>query len=249
MIDAYCHLQMSAERPITDLKRRMDAAGVDHALVVETWSGDNRAHLQHLIASTSTEFRVALCFRPEEARSGAEFLSAERVRALRVRTGDLHRLGSIAMTLEDTGKWLLPHAESGIGALTEEVVRMAALHPGLHVYLPHMGWPRRESTDDHDWRESISRLSEIPNLVIGISAMGHFSREPFPHPDVAPFAAHLLATFGSKSLVVASDYPLLEQDRYERYIQLACDWIGDGNRHRHDFEASLFGEQFFGGKG
>ena len=242
MIDAYCHLEMSAERPIADLEQRMDAAGVDRALLVETWSGDNRTPLQNLIDSTSTEFRVALCFRPEKAQSGAEFLSAKMVQALRVRTDDLARLGSIARTLEDSGKWLLPHAESGIGALTEELVRIAALHPRLQVYLPHMGWPRREGKDDNDWHDSISRLSKLSNLVIGLSAMGHFSRESFPHRDVAPFAAHLLTTFGSKSLVAASDYPLLEKDRYERYIQLACDWIGGDNRYGRNFETSLFRE-------
>lgn len=249
MIDAYCHLKMSTERPIADLEQRMEAAGVDHALVVETWSGDNRAQLQELIASTSIKFRVALCFRPEQAQSGAEFLSTEMVRALRVRTADLHRLGSIALTLEDTGKWLLPHAESGTGSLTEELVRIAALHPRLPIYLPHMGWPRREDKDDDDWRDSISQLSRLPNLIVGISAMGHFSRESFPHHDVAPFATHLLATFGSEALVAASDYPLLEKDRYERYIQLASDWIGDDNRCGRNFEASLFGEQLSGRKG
>lgn len=249
MIDAYCHLDMCAEQPISDLMWRMDAAGIDRAFVVETWSGDNRACLQQLITSPSTRFRVAPCFRPDEVQSGAEFLSLEMVRALRVRTHDLHRLGSIATTLESTGKWLLPHAESGIGALTKELVRVADLHPGLLIYLPHMGWPRREQQDDKGWRESLSILSRLPNLVVGISAIAHFSREGFPHNDVAPFAAHLLETFGRESLVAASDYPLFEKDRYAQYMQLADDWITSGNPCGHRFEASLFGEQVADKKG
>lgn len=249
MIDAYCHLDMSADQPIADLERRMAAAGIDRALVVETWSGDNRACLQQLIASPSTRFRVAPCFRPDEAQSGVEFLTSEIVRALRVRTADLHRLGSIATMLESTGKWLLPHAEFGISALTEELVRISLLHSGLFIYLPHMGWPRRDRKDDKDWRESVSTLSRLPNLVVGISAIAHFSREAFPHNDVAPFAAHLLATFSKESLVAASDYPLFEKDRYAQYMQLAGDWIASGNPCGHRFEASLFGEQLASRKG
>jgi hypothetical protein len=244
MIDAYCHLDMSAEQPIADLEQRMDTAGIDRAFVVETWSGDNRACLHQLITSPSARFRVAPCFRPDNTQSGAELLSSGIVCALRVRTADLHRLGSIAPTLESTGKWLLLHAEFGISALTEELVRIAALHTGLFIYLPHMGWPRHNHKDDNNWRESISILSKLPNLVVGISAIAHFSREAFPHNDVAPFVAHLRETFGTESLVVASDYPLFEKNRYAQYMQLAGNWIGSGNPCGHRFEASLFGEQF-----
>ncbi len=243
MIDAYCHLDMSAAQPIADLERRMDSAGVDRALIVETWSGDNRACLQQLIASSSTRFRVAFCFRSDEAQSASELLSLEMVRALRVKTADLQRLGSIAAELESAGKWLLPHAESGIRALTEELLQLADLYPHLPIYLPHMGWPRRDRQDDDDWRESIYMLSRLPNLIVGISAIAHFSRDASPHDDVAPFAAHLLETFGADSLVAASDYPLFEKDRYAQYMQLASDWITSAKQCGQRFESRLFDKQ------
>jgi predicted TIM-barrel fold metal-dependent hydrolase len=242
MIDAYSHLDMTVAQPIADLERRMDAAGVDGALVVETWSGDNRARLQQLIASRSNRFRVAFCFRPEEEQSGAELLSSEMMRALRVKTADLNRLGLIAARLESTGKWLLPHAELGIGALTKELLQLVAVCPGIPVYLPHMGWPRRGRQGDNDWLESISRLSKLPNLVVGISAIAHFSHDPFPHDDVAPFAADLHANLPSESLVTASDYPLFEKNRYAQYLELARRWIG-GKQSEDRFKSSLFGKQ------
>lgn len=249
MIDAYCHLDMGAPQPVADLERRMDAAGVNRAFIVETWSGDNRACLQELMASPSARFRVAFCFHFDEEQSGAELLSLEMVRALRVKTADLHRLGPIAAILESAGKWLLPHAESGVRALADELLQLGALHPRLPIYLPHMGWPRRGQEDDNDWRESISALRSLPNLILGISAIGHFSREAFPHNDVAPFAAHLLATFGAESLVAASDYPLFEKDRYAQYMQLANDWITSGEQCGRHFETSLFGRQIADRKG
>jgi len=141
------------------------------------------------------------------------------------------------------GKWLLPHAESGIGALTEELLRLAALYPGLSIYLPHMGWPRRDKKDENDWHRSISRLSKVGNLIISVSAIAHFSDEAFPHDDVSHFAAYLLATFGQESLVAGSDYPLFEKDRYTQYIQLAGKWIAGSMEAGHRFEARLFGEQ------
>jgi predicted TIM-barrel fold metal-dependent hydrolase len=249
MMDAYCHLDMSAEQPVADLERRLDSAGIDRALIVETWSGDNRACLQQLMASPSIRFRIAPCFRPDEAQGSREFLSLEAVRALRVKTADLHQLALIPAMLESMGKWLLPHAESGIGALTRELLLLADLHPQLPIYLPHMGWPRRERQDDDDWRESVALLSKLPNLVVGISAIAHFSQQAFPHNDVAPFAAHLRATFGTESLVTASDYPLFERERYAQYMQLAGDWTANGNRGGCRFEASLFGMPLVDRKG
>jgi hypothetical protein len=195
-----------------------------------------------LIASPSTRFRLAFCFRSNEAQSANKLLSREMVQALRVKTPDLPHLGEIAAELESTGKWLLPHAESGIRALTDELLQLTDLHPRLAIYLPHMGWPRRDGQDDDDWRESISMLSKLPNLVVGISAIAHFSRDAFPHDDVAIFAAHLLETFGTESLVAASDYPLFEGERYAQYIQLAGDWIASSGSRGRRFEVSLFGK-------
>jgi len=248
MIDAYCHLDMSVMEPIAELERRMDAASVDGALIVETWSGDNRGCLRKLIASPMSRFRVAFCFRPDQEQSCAELLSSEMVRALRVKTADLNRLGPIAAELESTGKWLMLHAEAGIRSLTMGLVQLAHLHPRLPIYLPHMGWPRRDGQDDGDWVESIAGLKDC-NLVAGISAIAHFSREAFPHNDVVPFASYLLAMFGPESLVAASDYPLIEKGSYAQYMQLAGDWIAGAARTGNRFESSLFGGQFAHRKG
>ena len=105
MIDAYTHLDMGAAQPVADLERRMRVAEIDRALIVETWSGDNRGCLQRLMASPAPAFRIAPCFRPEQAESGAELLSLEIVEALRVKTADLHRLGPSATMLQSRRKW------------------------------------------------------------------------------------------------------------------------------------------------
>lgn len=241
MIDAYCHLDLSVEQPIAELERQMGAAGVDRALIVETWSGDNRVFLEQLLPLQSARFRLAFCFRPGEVQCGSELLCSDKVRALRVKTADIHRLGQAAATLQSTEKWLLPHAESGIATLAKELLQFSSLYSGVPIYLPHMGWPRREKLDDHDWPESISALGGIPNLVVGVSAIAHFSRSPFPHQDVEQFIPHILETFGPEALVAASDYPLFDKDKYSQYMQLAIDWIGRAECPGHCFESSLFG--------
>jgi hypothetical protein len=203
----------------------MASAGVDRALVVETWSGDNFPCLERIVNSPLPEFRVAPCFRPEVGLPSADLLSDDAVVALRVKTADLSRLGEVADSLESSKKWLVTHAEQGIAMLVNELISIRKGHPQLRLYVPHLGWPRREGLDDNDWGDSIAALSRISGVVVGVSAIAHFSREPFPHNDVGAFASRLLRLFPSECLAIGSDYPMFERNHYAEYMRLAIEWV------------------------
>jgi predicted TIM-barrel fold metal-dependent hydrolase len=225
MMDAYTHLDMTSVDPIEDLRVRMASAGVERALIVETWGKDNLACLERVVAERSREFRVGLCFRPDEERPGMDALKHEMVGALRVKTADIRRLGKMADALQSSGKWLLPHAESGIKALKDELLALAKEQPDLGIYLPHCGWPVPDGKVNADWQESIAALSELDNIIVGVSAVSYFSREAYPHSDIKPIAKGLIDTFGPESMVAGSDYPLFQKDMYGEYMGLAQEWI------------------------
>jgi predicted TIM-barrel fold metal-dependent hydrolase len=225
MIDAYTHLDLACPDPVADMKARMASAGIDSALAVETWKGDNLPWLQRMVAEPSPQFRVVPCFRPDRQQPSAHALQNGVVKGLRVRTQDLRQLQGMETLLAASGKWLIPHAEDGIGPLKKELLALAQRAPGLHIYLPHLGWPRQNKIDDREWEAAVSELHTIPGMVVGISALDHFSQEPFPHKDVEPFAARLMEIFGPASAVAASDYPLFEKNLYAEYMHLAQAWI------------------------
>jgi hypothetical protein len=242
MMDAYTHLDTSAADPVGDFRAKMISAGIDRALAVETWKGNNYATLERLIGSKPPDFRVALCFRPEQGWPTPDVIGKDMVAGLRVKTADLRRLGSMAGRLESSEKWLVTHAESGIGRLTEEIALLVKSHPRLRIYLPHCGWPRQTLQRDGAWNEAVVELSRLPNLVVGVSALAHFSTKPFPHPDVMPFVRRLTELFPSSSIVAGSDYPLCEQSQYSAYMKLARSWIeGEDDRWSPVFESLLFG--------
>src|ERR1700744_1052170 len=122
MIDAYAHLDMSVADPLADLRARMASASVNRALVVETWGRDNTAVLERLSDISQSEFRIALCYRSKEGIPLPQVVERQSVVALRIKTADLKYLNETAAYFEADGKWLLPHAESGIRALTNELV-------------------------------------------------------------------------------------------------------------------------------
>lgn len=243
MMDAYTHLDVIAPDPIADFKSRMASAEIDRALVVETWKGDNCSLLDDLTESRLPEFRVVPCFRPQQHLPTLDALDHPMVAGIRAKTADLHCLGNMAGRLESSEKWLVPHAEQGIGPLVRDLIVLLERYPALRVYLPHCAWPRRNRIDDEDWEKSIAELSALTSVVVGISAIEYFSTEPFPHHDVQPFAERLVEIFGINSVVAASDYPMFEKARYADYIKLAHEWI-----KRHDanwspqFEPLVFKE-------
>jgi hypothetical protein len=117
MIDAFTHLDLTCVDPIADMQTRITRSGIEGALAVETWKGDNFPWLQRIMVEPSPRFRVVPCFRPEQRQPSQNILQNGAVMGLRVRTADMHQLQCLATWLVASGKWLLPHAEYGIGAL------------------------------------------------------------------------------------------------------------------------------------
>src|ERR1044072_3113956 len=140
MTDAYSHLDLRAEDPIADLEMRLDSAGLDPAVVVETWRGGKLA-VFHKLLERSNRFRIAFCWRPEQGKPPAAWFRNARVRALRVKTADLPKIDTWARDLQSAGKYLLRHAESGMDALAGALSPVLKQCPSLHVCLPHLGWP------------------------------------------------------------------------------------------------------------
>ena len=222
MTDAYCHLDMEQESPIADIERRMATAAVSSALLVETWDGRNRPLLEDLLREGPTDrFSVALCYR----RELPPHLNGSGLAAVRMSTQDIHRDNDFCREVYQSGKMLVTHAEAGVGPLSVELSRLYDRLPEIRVYIPHLGWPVREGKADGKWAAAVKEFAAIPSLTIGVSAIAHFSNEPFPHNDVRDFALGMISQFPASRIAIGSDYPLFEKERYAGYISLARDWV------------------------
>jgi predicted TIM-barrel fold metal-dependent hydrolase len=227
MTDSYTHVDLTATSPLDDLRSKMTAGGVLRALVVETLKGDNRELLEKLCKAREPRFRLAFCYRPESPDFAKRFMKDPWVAAMRVRTAQLDGSTDWLADLEASGKYLLIHAESGIAPLVRNARAVAARHPRLRIYVPHLGWPKIGGNDDPAWRDSMRALHAVPNAIVGISSLLTFSRQPFPHPDVHAFARDLIQLFGPNRLVAGSDFPFIEKPRYAEYVALSHKWIRD----------------------
>jgi len=226
MIDAYCHLDMGQESPVADIERRMATAAVSSALLVETWDGRNRPLLEELLSDGPTDkFSVALCYRQERSAELRRLIQGNELAAVRMSTQDIHCDNDFCQEVYQSGKMLVTHAEMGVGPLCGELIRLYGRLPEIRAYVPHLAWPVMNGKADGDWGAAVRDFAAIPSLTVGVSAIAHFSSEPFPHNDVRDFALGMISQFPAPRIAIGSDYPLFEKERYAEYMSLARDWV------------------------
>lgn len=225
-MDAYCHLDMQCEFPIADIEGRMKAADVVHALLVETWDGRNHALLETLARCGNREtFSIALCYRAERVEELREHARAGRLSAMRMSTADLSSNEDFCSELDGDGICLIAHAEAGPGALAAALSKLHKRFPTLQIYVPHLGWPTKDGKVNSDWEAAVNTVAGMPAVTVGVSAISHFSNQPYPHDDVRDLAFGMLSKFPPGRIVIGSDYPLFDKDRYGDYMRLARDWV------------------------
>jgi len=224
MIDAFVHLEMSAPDPLADLKARMREGGADRALVVETGAGDNRAVLDRILELRDPTLPVIYMYRGQDL---TPLLKHDGFAGIRATSRMLEGNPGWLKALEASGRWLIPHAESGLAVLARQLREIVRERPRLKVCVPHLGWPRRSGRDDPDWPAAAEMLAGLERVVFGVSAMTAFTNEWFPHPSLRRLVEPALRSFGSARLVAATDYPYVDKANYPRYLALARQWIVD----------------------
>jgi predicted TIM-barrel fold metal-dependent hydrolase len=211
---------MSAADPLTDIHNRLGAAGVSRALMVETWDGANRSMLVRIAGATGSRHAVALCW-----RGAGDF--NDRALAARARTSALQEGGTLLDSLESSGQWLLVHGDAPIQQWARDLARIADLRPKLRIYVPHLAWPRFDSLPNPGWSDSVRELAHRQNIWLGVSAIAHFSVEPYPHEDIHKLAEAAAVCFRPERVLVGSDYPMFDKERYADYMRLAANWLTD----------------------
>ena len=230
MIDAYTHLDVGAPDPVAELGVRMMAAGVQHAVVVETWAGTESRCLDVLAADAGPGTSVIRCVRDDISPTR---LDDARVTGWRVATttlADARRAPLLLDRIAACGGVLVAHAEHGVAALASVLCPLVTARPSLEVWVPHLAWPWPEDIVSGAWRDALARVREVPNVQLIVSALPTFSRQAWPHDDVQALAHEAARAFGSGRRRAGSDFPHCGQRSYAECLRLAHDVIARAAR-------------------
>jgi predicted TIM-barrel fold metal-dependent hydrolase len=237
-----------------ELAATLAAGGMAGALIVQPscYKTDNRALLAALEASAGRDRGIAAVALDADE---ADLYALQRAGVVGV------RLNLVNFSFEDIAGELLPVLLSRLArrgwwaeiqCRAPELPRIApALETsGVRVLFDHVGYPDVALGLDEPGFRQVLDFGRAGRAAIKLSGAFRTSREAFPHADLDPFAATVLAAFGPDRCVWGSDWPFLwmaPRPRYRDTLATLERWVPDpADRRRvlHEAPAALFG---FGG--
>lgn len=204
--------------PVESLIATMDAAGVDHAVIIQhsCYGYDNRYILD--------------CAKTDPAR----FCAVVKVHPLAPESPDvLRRLAldhgaqglRLQTTLDPQANWLdspdtfpLWQAAADLGMVVGilldppqmgQAETIIQRFPQVKVIIDHIGRVDVGQPPEHPYFQTLLGLSRFPNTYVKLSGFYALSRQPYPYLDLQPHVAALWDAFGPQRLMWATDFPLL----------------------------------------
>ncbi|GAA1310726.1 amidohydrolase [Planotetraspora silvatica] len=252
MIDAHHHLWdpsrrtypwMSGEalapvrKPygLEDLRRETAAAGVSGTVLVQTVS-DLGETVEFLGTAGGSDGLIAGVVGWVDLTGGVP----DQVERLRGSTGGELLVG-IRHQVQDEAdpEWIARsdvraglHAVAAAGLAYDLLVLVpqipAALSvvrdmPGLRFVLDHAAKPPVSSGEFEPWASGLAELAKLPNVACKLSGLvTEASWTDWETPQIAPYAAHILDSFGPDRVMFGSDWPVCElAASYAQVVELA----------------------------
>ena len=196
-----------------DMIREMDAAGVDHVIIVPpSWEGDRNDYALEAAQAHPNRFAVMgrLCLEDPASRA---FIPRWRQHAamlgVRVNFSD----NKLRWLSDGTADWLWPELEkAGLPVMVhcpgqqQKIAAVATAHPHLRIIVDHMNLSTRLPLDSiPEAISATSQLARFENISVKLSSVPVYSREAFPYRNMDHHLRHLLDSFGAHRCHWGSD--------------------------------------------
>lgn len=89
-------------------------------------------------------------------------------------------------------------------------VHFARQNPGLSIILDHCGKPDIANGHFRLWADHISELAALPHVSCKLSGLMNCAARGATARDIEPYARHVIASFGGRRVMWASDWPPLD---------------------------------------
>ncbi|CAB9506344.1 Amidohydrolase [Seminavis robusta] len=233
----------------SELLKRMDATGVDGALIVQPINHKfDHSYVLQAMKSHPTRFKGMLLLdpslSPEEAVSRLEDLALQGMVGVRFNPYLWPKEG-------DDKKWTPMSTPGGAGLAVykrcaelklavgvmcfqglslhyPDILQLIQESPDTMLILDHFGFTGLDEEGNAAFQKLLE-LAKYPNVIIKISALFRL-KDPSPYEKVQKERlVPLLETFGAERLMFGTDFPfVLEQpESYDGMVQLTSSWLAD----------------------
>lgn len=265
MIDAHVHLWQLARgdygwltsdlKPIyrdfevSDLRQRLQAAGVDQAVLVQAAPTIAETEFLLEIAESTSEIAGVVGWFDFEADTAAEDLAAL------CKSPWLKSVRPMIQDIADPDWMLKPELDAAFRAVIDhdicfdalvlpqhlkQLQRLLARYPDLRVIVDHGAKPLIAQDVIKDWAGDMKAIADSGAVYCKLSGLLTEAGPDWTPESVHPYVEQLLKSFGPERLVWGSDWPVLRlAGNYQGWFDLAQSYLTDLSG---DQRTAVFGE-------
>jgi len=224
IIDAYLHCGLTKFKPVEDVRRVMDAAGVSRAVIVQHLGEFDNAYIGGIIRDDPARFAgVGLVDHsaPDWPDALAR-LAGAGFKGLRLTADTLTGAPGVWRAAADAGLILVVYAPQGVAGALGPMREFLEDRPHCSLVLTHLGNPAIGAAPEFTNDKQVMALARYPGVRYQISGMAMFC--PYPHAELHPLVRAAFDRFGAARLLWGSNYPVVggEPD-YRRDLGLVLD--------------------------
>ena len=200
------------------LIREMDAAGVAHALLVQTpWLGEDNRYLVESMHRHPGRFAAIGWLEDPLARGAPERLrrmyDEDGFRGVRLHLNDERvHAGVLAGAADPVFQWArvvgVPVQLLQRVAQHPAIVRVADRFRDVRVVVDHLGHPDVSEAPEYRSSGAFFSLAERPNVYVKVSMHNVHSREGYPWADLHGYQQRVFDAFGPRRLMWGSNWPM-----------------------------------------
>ena len=202
--------------PLAVYLRTLEERGIDRAVIVhpEPYGDDHRLVLDCLARETE-RIKGTCLFYPKDPQAVEKLraLVANETRIIALRFHAHRGKTDYLESFDAPYVRALWEAAGELGLVVElhigpnyarQAARAIRAHPDVPVLVDHMCEPQSGTTEEY---EHVIELAGLPNVLMKMSGLTHFSKEPAPHLDTKALVNRVASAFGPDRFMWSSGSP------------------------------------------
>jgi len=228
LIHVVQHEQVPMAASPADLLATLEASGVDAVLVSPAGVHPDNGYILGAAGTAPSRIFAVAGIDPRDPVAVAGIADQARFGAIAIRVNlgarplegdaDLAGLDALVDATADAGltlQWTMRLPSAGL------IERAAGRRPALPQVFDHLGLPM--DARDLSQLERMRDLAAIESVRIKLSGMYALSDDGYPYRDTWPWAEGVVAAFGAKRTLWASDWPLAgESATHRQHLDLVA---------------------------
>ena len=225
IVDAYTHCGLSRYEPIETVRRTMDSAGVERAVLVQHMGEFDNSYIGQVVADDPLHL-AGVCLVNHESPTCVDDLRGLKAgghfSGVRLTTGVLSGTPHLFKAAAQLDMTIVLYAERGIAAHVDILAAFLDRHPQACIVLTHLGLPEIADGPQFEAYQRVFELAQFPEVYYQISGMKMLC--PYPHKPLHGLIEQAVEHFSPDRLCWGSNYPVVgdEQD-YQRNLHLLLD--------------------------